>query len=117
MRPAAGDPPVNHEGAFRLMAGAQLLLQQHVGHRPVRAHEGSVVALTSSNLRWSFDVQEIGCWNGEVMRLVFDIDTRDREIIAWHASTGGISGQMVRDLMLACVERRFNALGAPHPVQ
>ena len=28
-----------------------------------------------------------------------------------------ISGEMVRDLMLACVERRFNSLRARHPVQ
>jgi putative transposase len=71
----------------------------------------------SSNQRWSSDGLEIPCWNGEVVRLVFAIDTCDREIIAWQAGTGGISGEMVRDLMLACVERRFNALRAPHPVQ
>ncbi len=41
----------------------------------------------------------------------------DREIIAWQASSSGISGEMVRDLMLACVEHRFNALCAPHPVR
>jgi len=39
------------------------------------------------------------------------------EIIAWQASTGGISGEMVRDLMLACVEQRFGSLRAPHPAQ
>jgi transposase InsO family protein len=115
-RRTAGDLPVNHKRIFRLMAAAQLLLQPHVGHRPVRAHEGSVIA-PASNLRWSSDVLEIGCWNGEVVRLAFAIDTHDREIIAWQASSGGISGQMVRDLMLACVEARFNALRAPHPVQ
>ena len=84
--------------------------------RPVRAHEGSVIA-SASNQRWSSDALEIGCWNGEVVRVVFAIDTCDREIIAWQASTGGISGEMVRDLMLACVERRFCHLRAPHPVQ
>ena len=115
-RRTAGDLPVNHKRIFRLMAAAQLLLQPHVGHRPVRAHEGSVIA-PASNRRWSSDVLEIGCWNGEVVRLAFAIDTHDREIIAWQASSGGISGQMVRDLMLACVEARFNALRAPHPVQ
>lgn len=115
-RRAAGDPPVNHKRIFRLMAAARLLLQPHVGYRPVRAHEGSVIA-SASNLRWSSDVLEIDCWNGEVVRLAFAIDTHDREIIAWQASTGGISGQMVRDLMLACVEHRFNALRTSHPVQ
>lgn len=115
-RRAAGDPPINHKRVFRLMAGAQLLLQPHVGHRPMRAHEGSVIA-PASNLRWSSDVLEIGCWNGEVIRLAFAIDTHDREIIAWQASSGGINGQMVRDLMLSCVETRFNAVRVPHPVQ
>ena len=71
----------------------------------------------ASNQRWSSDGLEINGWNGEVVRLVFAIDTCDREIIAWKASTGGISGEMVRDLMLACVERRFGSLRAPHPVQ
>jgi transposase InsO family protein len=56
-------------------------------------------------------------WNGEVLRLAFAIDTHDGEIIVWQASTGGINGEMVRDLMLACVEQRFGSLRAPHPVQ
>jgi len=30
---------------------------------------------------------------------------------------GGISAEMIRDMMLDCVERRFNALRAPFPVQ
>jgi transposase InsO family protein len=115
-RRASGADPVNHKGVFRLMAQSRLLLQPHVGQRPVRAHEGRVIA-SASNQRWSSDGLEIGCWNGEVVRVVFAIDTCDREVIAWQASTGGISGEMVRDLMLACVERRFNALRAPHRVQ
>ena len=115
-RCASGAEPVNHKRVYRLMAKGRLLLQPHVGHRPVRAHEGSVITM-ASNQRWSSDGLEINCWNGEVVRLVFAIDTCDREIIAWQASSGGISGEMVRDLMLACVERRFGALRAPHPVQ
>jgi transposase InsO family protein len=115
-RRASGAEPVNHKRVFRLMAQGHLLLQAHVGSRPVRAHEGRVIA-EASNRRWSSDGLEIACWNGEVVRVAFAIDTHDREIIAWQASTGGISGEMVRDLMLACVERRFDALRAPHPVQ
>ena len=38
--------------------------------------------------------------------------------MAWVATSGGgISGEMIRDLMLDCVERRFDALQAPHQVQ
>ncbi len=33
------------------------------------------------------------------------------------ASTGGITGQMVCDLMLACVEDRFGGVRVPHLVQ
>src|SRR5690348_10425482 len=98
------------------MCRANLLLQQHTGLRPMRRHEGTVIA-PSSNQPWASDVIEIGCWNGEVVRVAFTIDTHDREIIAWIASTSGISGEMVRDLMLDCVERRFNTSRAPHPMQ
>ena len=115
-RRASGAEPVNHKRVFRLMAQGHLLLQAHVGSRPVRAHEGRVIAEVS-NRRWSSDGLEIACWNGEVVRVAFAIDTHDREIIAWQASTGGVSGEMVRDLMLACVERRFEALRTPYPVQ
>ena len=115
-RRASGAQPVNHKRVFRLMAQGHLLLQPHVGRRPVRAHEGRVVA-QASNQRWSSDAFEVGCWNGETVRVVFAIDTCDREISAWQASTGGISGEMVRNLMLACVEQRFAALRAPYPVQ
>jgi putative transposase len=94
-----------------------LLLQPHTARRPLRAHEGTVVA-PASNQRWASDGFEIPCWNGEVVRIVFAIDTHDREVMAWVATAGaGISGEMVRDIMLDCVERRFEAQRAPQPVQ
>lgn len=38
--------------------------------------------------------------------------------MAWVATAGGgISGEMIRDMMLACVESRFGAIRAPHPIQ
>ena len=43
------------------------------------------------------------------------IDTCDREIMAWCASGSGISGEMIRDLMLESVERRFGTAQTPHP--
>lgn len=109
-------PPVNHKRVYRLMRRANLLLQAHTGLRPMRLHEGTIIA-PASNHRWASDVMEIGSWNGDVVRIAFAIDTHDREIIAWIASTNGISGEMVRDLMLDCIERRFKSLRAPHPVQ
>ena len=51
------------------------------------------------------------------MRVAFALDCHDREVIAWVATTAGISGEMIRDLMVECVERRFAAVRAPHPIQ
>ena len=115
-RRASGAEPVNHKRVFRLMAQGKLLLQPNVGTRPIRAHESRVIA-PASNQRWSSNAFKVGCWNGEVVRVVFAIDTCDREIIAWQAATTGISGETVRDLMLACVEQRFGTCRAPHRVQ
>ena len=37
---------------------------------------------------------------------------------AWHAvANAGISGSMVRDMMLEAVETRFAAIQAPHPLE
>ena len=45
-------------------------------------------------------------------------DACDREIIAWFAvANAGVSGKMVRDLMVAAVERRFDGTKTPHPVE
>ena len=72
----------------------------------------------ASNRRWCSDALEFTCWNGEIVRVAFAIDAHDREIIAWQAVTGGgISGDHVRDMMLAAVERRFAASRAPEPVE
>jgi hypothetical protein len=38
-------------------------------------------------------------------------------VIAWSATTAGVSGEMVRDLMVACVERRFESTRMRHPVE
>ena len=51
------------------------------------------------------------------MRVAFALDCHDREVISWIATTAGISGEMIRDMMVRCVEQRFGAIRAPHPVQ
>ena len=50
-------------------------------------------------------------------QLAFALDCHDREVIGWVATTAGISGEMIRDIMVRCVEQRFNDIRAPHPVQ
>jgi transposase InsO family protein len=114
---AEARPSANHKRIFRIMKRQGLLLAKHTGRRNGRLHDGKVVVMRS-NLRWCSDAFEIGCWNGEVVRIVFAIDAHDREVPAWQAIAGsGIGGSMVRDLMLETVERRFGAIKAPHPVE
>ena len=100
-----GRPRVNRKRVYRIMKGNHLLLPKHSG-RPVRTHDGLIVTLTS-NMRWCSDVFEIGCWNGERVRVAFSMDCHNREIISYIATTAGISGEMVRDLM-----RRASMLGS-----
>lgn len=114
---AEGKARANHKRIFRIMKRRGLLLQRHTGRRRGRLHDGKVVVMRS-NLRWCSDAFEITCWNGEIVRVVFVIDAHDREVLAWHAVAGaGISGSMVRDLMLEAVERRFAMIQAPHAIE
>ena len=70
-----------------------------------------------SNVRWCSDHLELHPRDGSVVRVLFAIDACDREVIAWSATTAGVSGEMVRDLMVACVERRFGSTRTRHPVE
>lgn len=116
-RHGRGAPLVNRKRVLRLMGKAALTLQPCTGRRIGRPHAGTVVA-PASNRCWASDGLAIRCWNGETVHVAFAIDTHDRAIISWVATMGGgISGEMIRDMMLNCVERRFGALRAPHPVQ
>jgi putative transposase len=115
-RRSDGLAPVNAKRVYRLMKKHGLLLERHTGRRRLREHDGQVVTIRS-NCRWCSDALEFTCWNGEVVRLAFALDCHDREAISWVATTGGISGEMIRDMMVRCVEQRFGAIGAPHPVQ
>lgn len=112
-----GKPTVNTKRVLRIMQQNGLTLQKHTALRPTRTHDGVVVALRS-NIRWCSDHLEIHARNNEVVRIVFVIDACDREIIAWSAvANAGISGEMVCDLMIAAVERRFQALRVPHRLE
>ena len=112
----AQQPIVNHKRIYRIMLREGLLLQPFTGLRKGRVHDGKVRTLRS-NMRWCSDGFEIKCWNGEVVRVAFLEDTCDREIIAWAASTRGFSGEMIRDMLLIAVEKRFGSYRAPHRVE
>lgn len=103
-RVRTGLPKLNHKRIYRLMAQNGLLLQRYTGRPPGRLHDGRIITIRP-NLRWTSDGFEIPCWNGEVVRVAFALDICDREAMAWCASTGGISGETIRDLMLKAVER------------
>lgn len=110
-------PPANHKRVYRIMKSHALLLQRHTGRREGRVHDGKIIVMRS-NLRWCSDGLEFTCWNGDIVRVAFALDAHDREAIAWSAIAGaGISGDMIRDMMLDAVEKRFDALRAPHPVE
>ena len=115
-RRSAGQDPVNAKRVYRLMKKHGLLLQRHTGRRTPREHDGRVIAIRS-NIRWCSDALEFTCWNGEIVRVAFALDCHDREVIGWLATTAGISGEMIRDMMIRCVERRFGNIRAPHQVQ
>ena len=84
---------------------------------PLRT-DGVVVTL-KSNLRWCSDIFTIRCWNGEAVQVLFSLDCWDREAMRWLATSGGVSGEMVRDLMSETIEARFGCATrcASHPIE
>jgi putative transposase len=103
---AYGTPAPNHKRVYRVMKLHGLLLDRHAGGHEQRPHERRV-AVDRSNLRWCSDGFEIGCDNGEKVRVAFALDCCDREAIAHVATTEGIKGEDVRDLIVTAVESRF----------
>jgi putative transposase len=63
------------------------------------------------NRRWCSDGFQIGCDNGEKVRVVFALDCCDREAMSLLATPAGID---VRVLMVAAIEHRF---GMAHRLQ
>jgi putative transposase len=102
---AEGHQPPNHKRVYRVMKEHGLLLQRHAGGVE-RRHDGKI-AVDRSDLRWCSDAFEIGCDNGERVRVAFALDCCDREAMSYVATTGGIGGEEVRDLMVTAVEHRF----------
>jgi len=111
-----GESVVNHKRIYRIMKMHNLLLQKHTGS-PLRLHEGTIITLRS-NMRWCSDVFEIACWNGERVRVAFSMDFADREVLSYMATTGGINGEIIRELMAEAIEYRFGIVDqVPWPIQ
>ena len=112
-----GSPPVNVKRVYRVMKAHRLLLQCHTGDGVERRHDGRV-AVDRPDVRWCSDGFEIGCDNGERVRIAFTLDCCDREAISWVATTGGINSSDIRDLMVESVERRFGLVNKlPRPIE
>jgi putative transposase len=92
-----GGAPVNVKRVYRVMKVHGLLLERHTGTGEERRHDGRV-AVDRSDTRWCSDGFEIGCDNGEKVRIAFTLDCCDREAISWVATTGGINSSDIRDL-------------------
>lgn len=110
-----GAAVVNHKRIYRLMKRNNLLLQKPI-HRPKRLHDGKVETL-HSNTRWCSDSFSIQCGNGEKVHVAFSIDSCDWEVMRYIASTIGIDGKAIRDLMLETVEYRLGRPFTPVPIQ
>jgi len=116
-RQEQGGAAVNVKRVYRVMKAHGLLLERHTGNGEERRHEGRV-AVDRPDTRWCSDGFEIGCDNGERVRVAFTLDCCDREAISWVATTGGIGSGDVRDLMIESVERRFGLVNRlPVPIE
>lgn len=97
--------PINHKRIYRIMRENNLLLSRYAS-KPLRVHEGKIITL-HSNTRWCSDGFYIPCDNGERVQVAFSLDTCDREAMRYIASTKGIDGAMIRDLMAETMAYRF----------
>jgi putative transposase len=71
-----------------------------------------------SNLRWCSDGFEIACDDGDKVRVAFALDCCDREALGHVATTEGVKGEDVRDLMVVAVEQRFGCVNRlPMPIE
>jgi putative transposase len=116
-RREGGGAPVNVKRVYRVMKAHGLMLERHTGNGEERRHDGRV-AVDRPDTRWCSDGFEIGCDNGDKVRIAFTLDCCDREAISWVATTGGINSSDIRDLMVESVERRFGLVKKlPKPIE
>lgn len=107
----SGAQKVNSKKVYRIMKAANLLLMRpRQGQR--REHCGKIETI-APNIRWCSDCFAIQCWNGDQVFVSFSMDCCDREVMRYIASTIGIDGQAIRDLMLETVEYRYGESKIP----
>ena len=111
----SGQRGINHKRIYRIMRAHSLLLQKQ-SSRIERAHEGKIAVPESMTRRFS-DGFEIACYNGERVRVAFSLDCCDREILAYVATTSGITGHKGRNLMVLSLEARFHRGIPPNQIE
>ena len=97
-----GGAAVNVKRVYRVMKAHGLVLERHTANGEEQRHDGRI-AVDCPDTRWCPDGFEIGCDNGEKVRIAFTLDCCDREAISWVATTGGIDSSDIRDLMIESV--------------
>nr|WP_155859781.1 IS3 family transposase [Acinetobacter terrae] len=108
---------VNPKRIYQIMKQNQLLIMRAEPLKNDRTHDGRVEVFVS-NSRWCSDGFEIKCWNGEKVRAIFSLDCCDREVMSYLATTTGISSDMVCDVLVQSMEKRFGAVSyLPHPIE
>lgn len=111
-----GKNKVNHKRVYRIMKLHNLLLPAF-GKKRKRIHDGKIITLRS-NTRWCTDTFTIQCQNGDRVFVAFAMDTCDREVVGYIASTIGIDGAAIRDLMVESIEYRFGKISKlANPIQ
>jgi putative transposase len=96
---ARNEQPSNHTRVHRVIKAHRLLLAHHTGALDTTAHDGTVT-VEAPDSRWCSDGFEIGGDNGERVRVALSLDCRDREAMAWVTTTGGISREHIRGLLV-----------------
>ncbi len=81
--------PPNHKRVYRVMKVHGLLLDRHCGGAE-RRHDGHI-AVDERNRRWCSDGFEIGCDNGEKVRVAFALDCCDREAMSFLATIAAVN--------------------------
>ena len=75
-------------------------------------------AVDLRNTRWCFDGLEITCDSGGEVRVASAFGYCGREAMGHVATTGGITAEDVRDLMVATVEHRYGQVNrVPEPIE
>lgn len=109
-------PRINHKRVYRIMRENDLLWKP-AKQKATRTHNGKVI-VPQSDSRYCSDTFEIWCWDNKIVRVAFVLDCCDREVITWIATTAGINGAMIRDLMAEVVENRFGSVSqVPHRIE